>query len=351
MGFSHVVVLLLTRGKPMKKLTNNHQIDLPIAVWLLQNGYYSGADIAPEGELISVTTLLKPTRRLILERQVDMEQEQMDVSDLIASRMGHGLHDSVERAWTEGDWQGAMKRLHYPDNIIRQVKINPDPKSLQKDDIPIWLEQRGFKQFQGMAITGQLDFAINGAYRDVKSTSTFSFTSGSKDEDYRLQGSMYRWIMPEYIWNDKMRIEFIFTDWLKYRAKQDPNYPQARVTHKEFALLSIAETEEWVGDKLDHIRKNAKFAKKQDKLVRCTDKELWKQPDSFKYYSNPETAKNNGRATKRFENLADAETYRASKGKGVVVTQKGEVKACPYCPAFSVCEQRREYFNDEGENI
>lgn len=330
----------------MKKLTNDHQIDLPIAVWLLQNGYYSGADKAPPGELLSVTTLLKPTRQLILQRLVDMEQETMDVSDMIASRMGHGLHDSVERAWTEGDWQGAMKRLHYPQKIIDQVKINPDPKTVTEDDIPIYLEQRGFKEIGGIVLTGQLDFSINGAYRDVKSTSTFSYTSGSKDEDYRLQGSMYRLIMPEMIWKDQMRIEFIFTDWLKYRAKQDPSYPQARVAHKEFPLFSVSETEEWVLDKVDHIKQNAKFAKNQDKLVRCTDKELWKQPDSYKYYSNPETAKKGGRCTKRFENLADAVTYKDSKGKGVVVTEKGEVKACEYCPAFSVCEQRKEYFPD-----
>ena len=334
-----------------KRLTNEHMIDLPLAVWLLQDGYSSGADKAPKGELLSVTTLLKPTRRLILERQVDVEQEQVDVSDFIASRMGHGLHDSIERAWTQGNWKEAMRRLHYPDQVINRVKINPVGQKLEKGDIPIWLEQRGFRPFQDVVITGQLDFAINGAYRDMKSTSTFSYTSGSKDEDYRLQGSMYRWIMPEFIWNDTMRIEFIFTDWLKYRARQDPTYPQARVAHKEYSLLSTKETEEWVSDKLAHIRKNAKLAKKQDQLVRCTDKELWKQPDSYKFYLNPETAKAGGRCTKRFDNLGDAESFRSSKGKGVVVREVGEVKACAYCSAFSVCEQRKEYFHDDGSNI
>lgn len=333
----------------MKKLTNEHQIDLPIAVWLLQNGYYSGADIAPEGELISVTTLLKPTRRLILERQVDFDEEVMDVSELIASRMGHSLHDSVERAWTEGDWQGAMRRLHYPQSVVDRIKINPDPSDVSGDDIPIYLEQRRFKEVGGIILTGQLDFSINGAYRDVKSTSTFSYTSGSKDEDYILQGSMYRYIMPELITSDTMRIEFIFTDWQKYMAKRNPAYPQSRVTHKEFTLMSHKETEEWILDKLADIKKNAKHVKNQDKMVRCTDKELWKSEDEYKYYSNPETAKKGGRCQKNFKKLADAEQYRADKGKGVVVTVKGEVKACGYCPAFSACEQRKEYFpDDEG---
>lgn len=330
----------------MKKLTNNHQIDLPIAVWLLQQGYYSGADIAPEGELISVTTLMKPTRALILQRQVDFSQETVDVADLVSSRVGHGLHDSIERAWTEGDWKGAMRRLHYPQSVIDRVRINPDPSKLGKDDIPIFLEQRRFKEIGGIVLTGQLDFAINGAYRDVKTTSTFSYTSGSKDQDYILQGSMYRYIMPELIWQDKMRIEFIFTDWQKYMAKNNPNYPQAKVTHKEYPLMSLEDTEKWILDKLHSIKMNARHVKNQDKMIRCTDKELWKQSDSFKYYANPETAKKGGRAQKSFDSLADAELHKKEKGKGVIITVKGEVKACEYCPAFPVCEQRKEYFPD-----
>ncbi|ANJ20708.1 hypothetical protein RDp07_gp48 [Roseobacter phage RD-1410Ws-07] len=331
----------------MKKITNQHHIDLPIAVWLLQNGYNSGAADAPEGELISVTTLMKPTRRLILERQVDYDKEVMDVSDLTASRMGHALHDSVERAWTEGDWEEAMRRLHYPQSVIDRVKINPDPSLIGEDDIPIYLEQRRFKEVGGIILTGQMDFGINGAYRDVKSTSTFSYTSGSKDQDYILQGSLYRYIMPELIWQDKMRIEFIFTDWAKYRAKVDPNYPQARVAHKEYPLMSIEDTEAWVLDKIRDIKKNAKHVKNQDKMVRCNDKELWRQEDTYKYYANPETAKKGGRATKSFDKLADAQLEMNKRGKGTIVTVPGEVKACEYCPAFPVCEQRKEYFPDD----
>jgi hypothetical protein len=157
---------------------------------------------------------------------------------------------------------------------------------------------------------------------------------------------MYRYIMPELIWQDTMRIEFIFTDWQKFRAKADPNYPQAKVAHKEFPLMSMEETEQWVLDKLDHIKKNARHANQQDKMVRCTDEELWKQPDQYKYYANPETAKKGGRAQKTFANMADAELHLREKGKGTIVTVKGEVKACEYCPAFSVCEQRKEYFPD-----
>lgn len=331
------------------KITNQMGIDLPLAVWLLQDGYKSGADVAPPGELLSVTTLMKPTRQLILQRKVDMSQETIDISELVARRMGHSLHDSVERAWTEGDWKGAMKQLHYPQSIIDKIRINPPmDKPLEEGVIPIYLEQRGFKEFEDIILTGQLDFLIGQSYRDIKSTSTFAWTSGSKDEDYALQGSMYRFIFPELIKDDVMRIEFIFTDWLKYRAKVDKNYPQAKVAHKEFKLMSLKETELWISSKLKEIRNNAKLP--QNRMVRCTDKDLWRNEDTFKYYSNPESVKAGGRCTKRFDKESEAVLHMQEKGKGVVIKAAGEPKACMYCSAFTVCEQRKEYFNDDGSS-
>lgn len=337
------------------KITNNFGVDLPLAVWLLQDGYKSGADVAPPGELISVTTLMRSTKQLILQRQVDYKTTEMDISENVARRMGHSIHDSIERAWTEGNWQEAMRTLHYPQKIIDQVRINPTQKILDEAQrvneslIVIYLEKRGFKEFGGLVITGQMDFLIGSSYRDFKSTSTFAWTSSNKDADYILQGSLYRWIMPDLIKNDVMRIQFIFTDWLKYRAKVDPKYPQAKVAFREFTLMSLAETEQWVVDKIAHIKQEV--GKPQDQMEPCTDKQLWRADDSFKYYAKEETAKAKGRCTKRFDSATDAELHRQAKGKGVVIKQAGEVKACTYCPAFSVCEQRKQYFDDDAQSI
>lgn len=331
------------------KLTNVNGIDLPIAVWAIQEGYKSGADVAPQGELISVTTLMKPTRQLILQRKVDMTAESVDVSDMLASRMGHTLHDGLERAWTEGNWQQSMRRLGFTQDIIDRIKINPDPSTVVESDIPIYLEQRGFLEFEGIILTGQLDFSIGGAYRDFKTSSTFSYTSENKSEDYILQGSMYRLIMPNLIQKAKMRIEFIFTDWLRYRAKSDPKYPQAKAAHKEFDLLSIEDTKKWVSNKIAEIKANV--GKSQGDMIRCTDKQLWKSEDSYKYYANTETAARGGRCSKRFDSEADAIVHMNTKGKGIIITDPGEVKACTYCSAFTICEQRMEYFDNDGRNI
>jgi len=331
------------------KITNQMNIDLPLAVWLLQEGYKSGAADAPPGELLSVTTLMKPTRQLILQRKVDRSQETMDVSEMVAQRMGHSLHDSIERAWTEGNWQHAMRQLHYPQSIIDKIRINPPmDKPLEDGIIPIYLEQRGFKHFEDIILTGQLDFLIGSSYRDFKSTSTFAWTSGSKDEDYILQGSLYRFIFSDLVKDDVMRIEFIFTDWASYRAKSDKSYPQSRVAHKEFKLMDLVETELWLSSKLSQIRKNAKLP--QSTMIECTDKQLWRSDDVFKYYAKPETALAGGRCTKRFDKESEAFVMMQERGKGVIVKEAGEPKACGYCSAFTICDQRKRYFNDDGSS-
>lgn len=333
-----------------QRITNKTGIDLPLAVWLLQDGYNSGADMErPAGELISATTLLKPTRQLILQRKVDQTQETIDLTDLIPSRRGHAFHDSVERAWTEGNWRQAMARLHYPKSIIDKVRINPEPSDVKDGELPIYLERRGFRKFEDVVITGQMDFLVGKAYRDFKSTSTFAWTSGNKDQDYIIQGSIYRWIFPELIQDDVMRIEFIFTDYVKYLAR-NPNYPQSSIDHREYPLMSLKDTETWIHNKLHEIRTNAK--KNQGAMIQCTDKELWRQEDAYKFFLDPVKAKTPGaRCTKRFDSASEAEAYCLEKGRGVVVKVPGEVKACTYCPAFSVCEQRKNYFADDETYI
>ena len=67
----------------------------------------------------------------------------------------------------------------------------------------------------------------------------------------------------------------------------------------------------------------------------------------FQRVDHPDPAKANdpaARSTKNFDNLAEANAFKAEKGKGVVVTKLGEPKACEYCPAFDICKQKDAYF-------
>lgn len=329
------------------RLTNKGNINVGLAVWLATDGYSmepTDSESIPEGMLISATTLLRPTRQLVLRSRIDPEDLEVDIADLVASRFGHALHDSVEKAWAT-NYQKALHKLGYPDKMIKSIIINPRPEELTPDKIPVYLERRAYKKIDDYVITGQLDMVIQGSLMDTKSTSTFSYIKGNKDDDYAWQGSIYRWLNPDIITSDIMRINFIFTDWQRFRAVQDPNYPQRRVETIEIKLFSLEETEAFIRSRLSEYNKNIKLP--EEDIVRCTDKELWRSETTYKYYSDPLKAQSGGRATKNFDtDKAAAYRHLASMGKGTVIEFPGKVKACAYCDVFDICSQQKEYEHD-----
>lgn len=324
------------------KITNNTNIDLTLAVWLLHDEY----DYIDKPNYISVTTLMKPLRQIVLPERVPKDQRELDVADLIASTMGSALHDSIEKAWTKG-YARALKLLGYPESIIKRVAINPEDSYLKAhpDAIPIYLEQRAFKEVVVNGVTytvgGKYDMVFEGVVQDNKSTSVYTWLHGSKDDDYKLQGSLYKWLNPDKILEDIIRINFIFTDWRKLDAMRDPNYPQQRVAVKDIDLMPIPQAHDWVVAKLTQVQKYLGVDEKD--LPECTDEELWRSDPKYKYYADP--TKTGGRSTKNFDTLADAKSFMQQEkgGKGVVITVPGEVKRCSYCNAFDICTQKDKY--------
>lgn len=315
------------------QITNNTGISLPLAVWLATDGY----DFAAHGKAISATALLKPVRQILLkERLSPGTREKPDLADLVASRLGHTIHDGIERAWT-GDYRLALTKLGYPEKTIQRVRVNPEV--VEPNSIPVWIEQRNSREIMGYTISGKFDMVLEGILQDFKSTSVYSWMLGSKDEDYSLQGSIYRWLNPEKIHGDHMNIQFIFTDWSRAQARQNPKYPQQRVLEHRVDLLSEAETHAWITNKLTQLEDAANLPEAE--LPFCSDKELWRSDPVWKYYSNP--AKTSGRATKNFTTAVEAHAFAAEKGKGIVIEVPGQVKACGYCPAFPICTQKELY--------
>lgn len=316
-------------------ITNKLNVPLGLAVWAVDNDY----DYVHEPDYISATSLLKPVKAIILGNQVD--EEVLDVEDFIAAAFGTTLHAGIEKAW-KVNYKKNLAALGYPENLIERVKINPGKDEIKEDTIPIYLERRSVKELNGMKIGGKFDMVADGILQDNKSTSTYTYIYGNKDDDYKLQGSIYRWLNPDIIHEDFIRINFIFTDWQRAQAKINPDYPQSRLLSKDIPLMSKEETEAWIAAKVHQIQiyKN----KPQNEMPECTDEELWRSETKFKYYADP--SKTGGRSTKNFSTKAEATEYMKSKGKGVVLEVPGEVKRCQYCRAYSVCEQRRRYFDD-----
>ena len=314
------------------KYTNQLGISLPVAVWLTVDDY----DYINEPNTISVTTLIRPIRQVVLGRRAP--KKPTDISSLIPSRMGQAMHKAIEMAWLHNHSE-ALKALGYSDDVVEAVRINPEVE--EPGTIPVYLEQRASKHIDGMIVTGKFDLIVEGRLTDVKSCSVFAYINKSNEPKWKLQGSIYRWLNPEKVRDANLTVEYLFTDWSAYAARSDLAYPQRRAVSVPIELLSLSETESYLRERIALIR-SLMNAPEED-IPECTDEDLWRDAPVFKYYANPDKRE---RSTKNFDNLAEAEEYKNSKGKGIVIAFPGMVKACKYCPAFDVCSQKDRYLTD-----
>ena len=324
----------------MRKFINGQSVPLSVAVFLATDDY----DYDDDPHTISTTALIKPLRQIILGARVPQTEVVEDISQRIASSFGTAIHNAIEGAWLN-NYDTAMAHLGYPPQLIKKIVINPDPDNVPEGMIPIYLEQRYSRVIQGYKISGKIDFVGEGRLEDFKTTSTMAWTERNKDEDYILQGSIYRWIMPKIITQDRMAIQFTFTDWSGLQARIQENYPPTRMQERTFELLSLRDTENYITRKLGLI--NQYWDAPESEIPYCTDKELWRSDPQYKYYKNPAKT---SRSTKNFE-PKDFASLDAAKNAayarksqdgnvGIVKEIPGQVRACKYCPAFPVCSQK-----------
>lgn len=320
------------------KITNTSNIPLSLAVWLLADDY----DYNNDPTYISATSLMKPLKQIVLGSRVEQDDKiTPDLDDFIARSLGNSVHDSVEKAWLQGPTK-ALTALGYPSNVIDRIKVNPPPEELTDDTIAVYIEQRAIKEIAGWKLGGKFDFVAEGIVQDIKTTSAYAWVFGTRDDDFALQGSLYRWLNPDKITEDFIRINFVFTDWQRAQAAYKEDYPNSRIMSKDIPLMSYQDTEKWILTKLKQIDKYKNEPEKN--VPECTDEDLWRSEAKYKYYSDPN--KTSGRSTRNFKSLAEANKYKVDKGKGTVITIPGEVKRCLYCKAFPICEQRKRYFDD-----
>lgn len=316
---------------------NANDIDLSVALWLATDEYDH------DDKTLSATALLKPLKAIVLAPRVPQDLQLPDVLDQYASRLGTAVHSSIEWAW-ENNHRNGLKDLGYPKEVYENIVINPENENeLTEDQIPVYMEQRLSKEFMGFTITGKFDFLAEGVLEDFKTTKTFTYMKGNKDRDYQLQGSIYKWLDDgNLITENHMKIQFLFTDWMKNQAVINSAYPQKPVLAHEVKLMTPQETEEWVAEKLALIGRYMDAP--QSEIPRCSKEELWQDEPVFKYYKNPATADAGGRSTKNFDDASEAYARLEKDGNvGKVVEVPGKVKRCNYCEAAPVCEQRNEY--------
>ena len=316
-------------------LTNNTNIPLSVAAWLADDTYDHNSD----PYTISATQLIRPIREIVLNQTLVIDRE-MDLTALIASKMGTAAHDGIEDTWRNRAGK-ALQRLGYPEKVWKNIAINPVPSARnQGDNIDIFLEVRGIKPLGDWKISGKFDFVAEGNLEDFKTKKVWAWIFATQDDyqEFILQGSIYRWLHPEIITGDHIAIDYLFTDWKPLDARTKKDYPSNQIIQKKFPLMSIPDIEKWMVNRLKLIDQYT--GQKQDVIPRCTPVELWQDDPVFKYYRDPTKLT---KSTKNFTNLGEANARLATEGKGIVKTFKGLVKKCNYCSVQSVCTQRAEY--------
>ena len=315
----------------MPKYCNTSSVSLSMAVFLATDDY----DYNDDPHTISATSLIKPLRQLILSGRVEQEDSPIDLTQMVSSRMGSAIHDAIERAWTS-NYSGALQILGYPKKVIEKVRVNPKPEELHDGVIPVYLEQRSHKKVGKWTVSGKFDFVGDGRVEDFKSTSVYTAINKTNDDKYIMQGSIYRWLNPDLITKPEMAIQFIFTDWSAAKARTDPSYPQNRIQQRILPLKSVQEIDHYVRQRLYQIE--TYMDAPEESIPLCTDEDLWRSEPVFKYYKNPAKM---SRSTKNFDSRQDAYLRLIEDGsQGVVVEVPGQVTACKYCSAFSICSQK-----------
>lgn len=315
---------------------NRANLPLPIALFLAADDYNH------DQEVVSVTKFIKPIRELILTDRVEDTNviiKDPDVLDMYKSRLGSATHARIESLWLNEEVRTkALEELGLPAKTINKIKVNPE--EVGKGEIPAYFEKTGFKIFNGYEFRGTADYIFNHQLGDFKQTSTFSYNDKGKEHKYMMQGSLYRWIMPDLIKADSMHIIEMYLDWVRFKAVQDPvNYPPEQIVVKEIPLISVKETERYVKNKIKMI--DELYDAPDDQLPECNDMELWRKPPIFKYYKNPDKR---DRSSGNFNNYADALTKKHASGDvGIIVEVKSKVGACKFCAALPVCGQAKRY--------
>lgn len=323
----------------MSEFSNADNIDLIFLPWLMNDEYDHNDDPLH----FSATDFNRSIRQTVLGRRVDRAAQPVELSSLVASRIGTAIHNALESAWKDPELvDKALELMGYPKRVREKIVINPEDG--QETEYSVYLENRSSKQLGKYTVSGKYDMVIMGRVTDYKSTSAFQVRKMSSREDYILQGSIYRWLDPEKITDDIMNVGFIVKDWSRGQTRS-PDYPPTAAPTATLPLKSPEETEQIM---VQHLEQLEKYMDAPDsEIPYCTPEEMWQDPPVYKYYANPEKL---GRSTKNFDSHMEANLHLQKLGKGIVLTVESPRVRCGYCDARDICGQNLMYRETlEGE--
>jgi len=252
-----------------------------------------------------VTTLLNPTREILLKRRHENSIE-VDASECINQLFGTAFHSLIEKHDKTG-----MSELELEEKVLDEYTL-----------------------------VGRLDLydKVREAIIDYKTGTCYKVMY--KDfEDWRKQGLMYAWLCLRNGYIVKKVIFYVFLkDWTaREKRKQGSNYPESQIYTFEFDITvgDLIKIEDWLTAKFEGIAVNEKL--NDDELIPCSEEECWFTGNKYAVYKNT----NDVKAQRVFDSIEEANGYLVNKmdGKGVVSFRVGEYRKCQdYCEVCNFCK-------------
>lgn len=263
----------------------------------------------PSAKTYSATTLLRPTREIILNKRHFNDIEK-DASDMINVILGTAVHSLIEK----------MDKTGFAEIYLKQEI---------KD---------------GYYLTGKCDLydEANSTLVDYKTASVWKIQFNDFS-DWKKQGLIYAWLLiKQGKLVDKLKFHALLKDW-SAREKRLANlkgnfYPEAQVYTWEYKVTTndLIEIEEFIKAKFDNLILAENLD--DDDLPDCGKVDTWYTGDKYAVMK-----KGNKKALRVFDSMEEAQDYLANKGGDYIEERKGEYRKCQdYCDMCNFCK----YYND-----
>lgn len=254
----------------------------------------------------SVTTILQPTREILLKRRYYNEIEQ-DVADMVWMVFGTAVHKVLESADKSG----------YAEMKLEQEIID------------------------GYVLTGICDLFNEQEHtvEDYKTCSVWKIIHKDFD-DWRKQGLAYVWLlMKKGYYVSRLRFHALIKDWSNNDAKFNKDYPKHPIWTWEYEIKvsDLKEIEEFINVKFHDIIINEN--KGDSELPVCSQRERWNDGNKYAVIK-----KGQKKAVRVFDNEDEARAL-ATELNANIETRKGEDRKClNYCLACKFCSYYKEKY-------
>ena len=253
----------------------------------------------------SATAILKGVREAVLLRR-HADEIAVDVADSVWLVFGKAVHSILENS----------------QELPEQIK-----ECRLEEELPC-----------GYTLSGIFDLydATTQTVVDYKTASVWKAIYGEWD-DYRRQLAIYAWLLEKAGFPCRRgEVVALLKDHSKTEAARNADYPRHPVVKVafDFSDADLAETEKFILGRFDEIIAAEQLA--DDDLPLCSEEERWHKPDKWAA-KKPQ----NKKATKLFDNEADATAFATASGL-VVEHRPGEDSKCAkYCNAAPFCSHAK----------